>query len=115
MPERASPGESVTVTAPVYQPLRPAVPAMLDAVEGAVRSILMPATPAEALLPALSATPAEAPRLLPSPVITEWAGSVVGSMPDRASTAVQVMVTSSLYQPAAFGAVVAAPPSVGAV
>jgi hypothetical protein len=36
-------------------------------------------------------------------------------MPDRASEAVQWIVTSPLYQPSAFGAAVAAPLSVGAV
>ncbi len=80
--------ERVTVTGPVYQPLLPWVPAMLaTVVAGGVRSILMPETVAEAELPALSSTVAEAERLLPSPVMVESAGGA--AMPERASLTVQ--------------------------
>src|SRR5205823_1538007 len=47
-------------------------------------------------------------------VRTESAGAVDGSTPDSVSAGVQCTVTLALYQPAAFGDVVAAPVSEGA-
>ena len=61
----------------------------------------------------MSETPADAPRLSPSPVKTSFAGA--WSMPESASSGVQWIVTSPLYHPLSFGAVVAAPDSVGSV
>ena len=85
-------------------------------ITGSVRSILIPFTDADAELPALSETPTgPAPRLAPSPVIALSAGTVDASTPESASLAVQWIVTSPLYQPAAFGASVAAPERSGSV
>src|SRR5438094_4083670 len=88
-----------------------------ELVLGAVRSILMPATVALVVLPALSLTEALAERLSPSPAMVLSSGRVAGSRPERPawSAAVQWTVTSPLYQPAPFGCVVAAPASEGAV
>src|SRR6476646_2292144 len=85
-----------------------------EVVVGATRSILMPSTVAEEWFPAWSSMLAVADRLSPSPVITESAGHGPSS-PESASLHVQWTVTSPLYQPFAFGAVVAAPVIVGAV
>src|SRR5439155_21616306 len=56
-----------------------------------------------------------APRFDPSPTTRVSAGWVAGSTPDSASSAIQWMVTSSLYHPAALGAVVATPVRLGGV
>src|SRR3954452_1233353 len=56
----------------------------------------------------------DADRALPSPVITESAGQAP-RRPDSESLHDQWIVTSALYQPSVFGAVVAAPVMVGAV
>jgi hypothetical protein len=82
---------------------------------GSVRSILIPATDADCELPALSETLADAPRLSPSPAMTLSAGAVPGSTPERSSDAVQWIATSPLYQPFAFGSVVAVPARSGGV
>ena len=52
---------------------------------------------------------------VPSPLMIEFAGHVGASTPDNASAHVQWIVTAVLYQPFAFGDVVGAPDSVGAV
>src|SRR5262249_7975331 len=80
---------------------------------GACRSILTAGLLASVWLSALSLTEALAVRPMPSPVIVLSTGSA--TTPDNASAAVQWMVTSPLYQPAAFDAVVGAPLSDGAV
>ena len=83
-------------------------------VVGAVRSILT-----AGVLVALVERPAPLLTVLvlvnaaPSPVILVFAGAV--GMPDSGSAAVQPMVTSPEYQPAAFGEAMGAPERVGAV
>src|SRR6266511_2945803 len=71
-------------------------------IAGGVRSVWTPLTEPE-------------PRFDPSPVMVLSAGCVAGSIPDSKSWPVQWIVTLPLYQPYAFGFVVAAPVSVGAV
>jgi hypothetical protein len=63
--------------------------------------------------PALSETEAEAVRPVPSLEIVAFAGAEP-ARPERASAAVQWIVTLPLYQPAPFGLVVGAPERVGA-
>src|SRR4051794_36209259 len=76
----------------------------------------MPVTDAEVLLPALSLTLAAAPRLSPSPVTVLSDGHAPApAMPESLSPHVQLTVTLPLYQPSAFGCVVAAPDRLGAV
>src|SRR4051794_25837585 len=65
--------------------------------------------------PAMSATVADADKLSPSPVMTEFAGQAPVGMPESASLQVQWTTTSPAYQPLAFGVVVAAPVITGAV
>src|SRR3954467_9466605 len=79
---------------------------------GAVRSILTAGLlcTEPLVLPARSVAVALAVSPVPSPPIVLLAGSVV---PDSGSVAVHLIVTSLLYQPAAFGAVVGAPDRVG--
>src|SRR4051812_11395717 len=74
----------------------------------------MPLRVAPLVFPALSLTDAPADRSSPSPVTVLFAGAFP-SMPDSASLADHVTVTSPLYQPLPFGAVVAAPLSSGSV
>src|SRR4051794_18425659 len=83
----------------------------MTVVAGAVRSILTAELCAFVLLPALSVAVALAVSAEPSPPMMLFAGLLV---PDRASVAVQATVASPLYQPLAFGGVVAEPDSVGA-
>src|SRR5918912_2267451 len=113
MPDRPSVPVSVTWTGPTYQPLSSGAGTLAE-VLGAVRSILTPLTVRLAVLPALSLIEALADRLSPSPAIMLLVGHRP-SRPDRASPHVQATVTSAVYQPAAFGWVVAAPLRVGAV
>src|SRR6266516_676580 len=113
MPERLSPAFNVTCALSAYQPV--ASGALTEAeVTGGVVSMWMPLTDAVLALPALSLTLAETPRLLPSPPIVLLAGHAP-SMPDRASEQAQATITLLSYQPFAFGPVVAAPDSDGAV
>src|SRR6266704_1864870 len=93
-PESASAHDHVTVTSPVCQPL-----AKVPVSTGAVLSTLMPVTPSEAELPAASVAVPLADWFAPSPRSVA-AGQV--AVPDSASAHVNVTVTSSLYQPAAF-------------
>src|SRR5262249_47594551 len=103
-----------TVTAPEYQPAALGFVVGPPVSTGAVRSILKPPLNAFVTLPALSATDTSpVPRSTPSPFTTLSAGAV--AMPESRSSASHSTVTSPLYQPAALGAVVAAPVSVGAV
>src|SRR5690242_12640824 len=74
----------------------------------------MPPTVLLTVLPALSATDALVDRASPSLVMVLSAG-VAPSMPERASAAVHLTVTSALYQPLLLGAAVAAPLRVGSV
>src|SRR6478736_1879070 len=74
----------------------------------------MPLTVAALVLPARSETEAAADRSSPSPVIVLSAGAAP-SRPERASAADHFTVTSPVYQPSPFGAVVAAPLRVGSV
>src|SRR5439155_631072 len=67
------------------------------------------------LLSARSDADAVAARASPSPETVASAGAVAGSTPESASKALQWTTTSPRYHPAAFGAVVAAPLSVGGV
>src|SRR5438034_10630234 len=97
---------STTWNGPVYQPFANGA-GIVAVVLGAWRSILIPLTDAVLELPALSETLADAPRLSPSPVSTLSAGTVAGSTPESASSAVQWTVTSPLYQPFVFGLSVA--------
>src|SRR5688500_6235213 len=76
--------------------------------------MLMPSTLALATLPARSLTEALAPRFSPSPVTVLLAGHVP-SIPDPVSEQVQATVTSPLFQPLPFGAVVALPSRAGEV
>ena len=96
-PDRLSPAVSVTVTALLLQS-----ETSETVVVGAVRSILTEALVADVSLPARSRTEVPAVRPVPSLAMVLSAG-VAPSMPERASGAVHVTVTSSLYQPAAFG------------
>jgi hypothetical protein len=114
-PERLSVQVKSTVTESLYQPAAFAAVVALPPTTGAVRSILMPLTEADLVLPALSLMLADAPRLLPSPVMVLFAGWVAGSTPDRPSSPVHATLTSPLYQPAPLAAVVVAPTSDGAV
>src|SRR4051794_5700289 len=74
----------------------------------------MPLTDAPVALPALSLTVADADKASPSPVTVLAAGQAP-SRPDSESEHVHCTVTSPLYQPAPFGAVVVAPLSDGSV
>src|SRR3954468_4159322 len=74
----------------------------------------MPLTVRVVWLPALSVTVAVAERLSPAPLMRLSAGQSP-AMPDSVSEQLQCTVTSPLYQPLPFGAVVAAPVRVGAV
>src|SRR5436305_3378864 len=85
-----------------------------DVVVGAVRSMWIADTVASETFPARSATLCEADKLSPSPVTVESPGQAP-LMPERSSWHVHCTRTSSRYQPAAFGAVVGAPVSAGAV
>src|SRR5690349_18621277 len=109
MSERLSLAVSPTVTGALSQP--PGI--LVVEVVGAVRSILMPSTVAEAVWPALSETLAEADRSLPSPVTTASAGQA--ATPDRLSAQVQWTVTSPVNQPFAFGVPTTLPVMVGEV
>src|SRR4051794_15954290 len=100
---------SFTVTSQLCQPL-----GAKAVVDGSWRSILMPPTVAPVGLPALSLIDAPTDRSSASPVMVALAGTLP-RMPDSASLAVHLTLTSPLYQPAAFGPVVGAPLSVGAV
>ena len=88
---------------------------MLRVVAGATRSIFTPCTEPLPTLPARSDTAADAPRSSPWPAIVLSAGTLEASTPERSSVAVQWIVTSPLYQPFAFGSVVAEPASSGFV
>jgi hypothetical protein len=115
-PERASSQVKLTVTSSLFKPFAFAAGERCASIVGAVRSNLMPVTDADVLLPALSETDTgPAPRSAPSPVIVESAGTVAGSTPERASDAVQWIVTSLMYQPSAVAGVVGAPERFGAV
>src|SRR3954451_12618090 len=103
-----------TTTSPRYQPAAFLPAGSASVTTGGWRSILMPPTEPVPLLPALSRMSAEAPSLLPSPVMVLLAGWVPGSMPDSPSSPVHAMETSPLYQPAV-ASVVGAPIRVGAV
>src|SRR5689334_10447285 len=70
---------------------------------------------ADVVFPAMSETDADAVSPVPSPPMTESAGSVSGLMPDSASDEAHAITTSPLYQPFPFGAVVGDPLSDGAV
>ena len=85
---------------------------MADVV-GAVPSILMPSTVADAVWPARSVTLAEADRSLPSPLTTESVGQAM--TPDRLSAQVQWTVTSPVNQPLPFAVLTTLPVMVGAV
>src|SRR4051812_1975737 len=116
MPDRLSSQVNATRTSLCYQPSALGVVVGAPVITGAVRSMLIPPSSADALLPALSETlTGPAPRLTPSPWMTVSSGRVAGSMPARASSAVQWTVTSPWYQPAAFGALVVAPIRFGLV
>jgi hypothetical protein len=106
-PDSPSFGTSVSVTSLLFH-----AGGAVTVVFGAVRSILTAADCALVELPALSMAVALAVSAVPSPVIVLFAGVVV---PDSASAAVHATATSPLYQPAAFGLVVGAPVSVGAI
>ena len=108
-PARLSAAEKCTVTAVFLHPAGAS-----EVVTVGVRSILMPETVADAVLPARSPTDAVAPRFAPSPVMTESTGHSP-SIPESASPHVQCTVTSPRYQPFAFGGVVGAPLIVGSV
>src|SRR5262249_49439976 len=111
-PDSASTGISVTATLLFVQLFdSPVIPVL-----GGVRSMLT-ATVAFLVLPALSGTDARAGRPAPSAVIVLSPGLVAGSTPETASSAVQWIGTSPLYQPPLplGGGAVAAPVSVGAV
>ena len=83
-------------------------------VVGGVRSIRTAAEPTGPVrLPATSAALATAVRSVPSPPITE--SGTGPARPEVASDAVHRIVTSSRYQPAGFGGVVATPDRVGGV
>ena len=82
---------------------------------GAVVSILIAEVVSDLALPARSLTDRVLVRFAPSPLIVVSTGTVAGSTPDSPSVAVQWIMTSPRYQPAAFGAVVGVPASVGAV
>src|SRR4051812_17135162 len=75
--------------------------------------MLTAALSAVVVLPALSATVAVSLRPLPSPVIVLLAGA--DATPERSSAAVQSIVTSPVYQPLPFAAIVGLPLRVGAV
>src|SRR5688500_17840201 len=113
MPDRSAPVVSVTSTSPAYQPLASGA-GTAARVLGAVRSILMSPTVALVPLPARSITEALADNAAPSPLTVLSAGGSP-SRPESASEAVQRTVTSPLYQPLPFGALVGAPLRLGAV
>src|SRR4051812_45835520 len=116
MPESVSVHTKSTVTSPLYQPAALGAVVGLPVIVGAVRSMWMPLTDADVVLPALSAIETgPAPRSEPSPAIVVSAGCVAASIPDRPSAPVQWIVTSPLYQPAALAAVVAESLSAGGV
>src|SRR3954470_7418969 len=79
---------------------------------GATVSTLIPPTVVVPLLPALSTA-------VPVALFAPWAASVASgwqeAMPLTASVQANCTVTGALYQPAAFGLVVALPVMVGAV
>src|SRR4051794_36012994 len=105
MPDTLSTPVKATSTAAAYQPVA-SDSATFAVVVGAVRSILIPSTVTLRTLPALSFTDADAERLSPSPSILLLSGTLP-SWPDSASEAVHATTTSPLYQPLAFGSVVA--------
>src|ERR687892_2284205 len=113
MPDRLSRPVSVTVRALAYQPLASGA-ATSAVVVGGVRSMAMPPTVACAAFPARSVTDALAEPSAPSPATVLSAGQSPSS-PERASEHVHATVTSSRYQPLAFGSVVAAPCRTGGV
>src|SRR5918992_2367427 len=113
-PDRVSWQVKATVTGPLYHPAPLGAVVASPSMVGGVRSILMSETEPSPVLPALSLTVAVADRASPSLVTVLSAGFVGISMPDRPSTAVHSMVTSSRYQPAAFAAGGPRPVSSGA-
>src|SRR5207244_376882 len=103
----------VTVTFVLFQPLALAGTLRVAVSVGAVLSMLIPASVTETELPARSVATSVALRLTPSAVSA--IGDVTAPMPDRASAALNVTVTSVLYQPFALGGPLRAAVSVGAV
>src|SRR5205823_2746877 len=101
-PASGSEAERVTVTGPLFQPEAFGAGDGVALVTGGVRSILMPATVTLPVLPATSIALPVALRLAPSPVTTT--GSVSDATPESASAALNVTVTSPLFQPFPFGA-----------
>src|SRR5207247_1534292 len=103
-PESPSLASRVTVTSLLFQ-----FAGAVALVVGAVLSILTAGLLVLlVVLPALSATEVLAVRPVPSLLMVLSAG-VLPARPDRASEAVQWMVTLPLYQPAPFGLLVGAP------
>src|SRR5919109_3311503 len=105
MPDRASEHVKRTVTGPVYQPLDPSVPeTTAPLMVGGVLSSLTEAESAPTL-PAVSL----AWPLMTCPLVSSWTSTsgVIepGSTPDprSSSLAVKWTITSSAFQPAAFG------------
>src|SRR6478609_7030086 len=111
-PDRASSADQVCVTFVLYQPLALGLVVGAALKLGAVLSTLIPLTVVLAALPALSVAVPSTDWSAPSP---RCSGPVTVAIPDSASKPSKETVTSSSYQPAAFGARSGAPVRAGGV
>ena len=112
MPDRPSSAVQSTVTSPLYQPAALGAVVAAPSSVGAVLSMLMPSTVADAVLPATSvAVPVTfwpAPSFLSVVVAGEQS-----AMPESASSQSNDTTTSLLFQPKPFAAGVREPSIVG--
>src|SRR5882724_4459274 len=114
-PESASAALNVMVTLLLFQPLAFGRGANVSERAGAVLSILIPLTAAEAELPARSWQMPATCSLAPSEASRVGNEGDPGATPDKESTQLKLTVTSLLFHPLAFGAGVANPAMAGAV
>ncbi len=112
-PEPASDQFQVTVTSALFQPPTLGAGEALGAAAGAVRSMLIPVTVVDALLPALSTTVPVTDW--PAPSFARVTGPVHDATPDALSAQLKETVTSALFQPLAFAAGAREPTIVGAM
>src|SRR5207249_6525722 len=112
IPEGGAAQVKCTVAAPPsYQPAALGEVVAAPLIVGAVLSMLIPETVVLALLPALSVAVPLDDWPLPSASVASAAQLWI---PESVSAQLKCTVASPLYQPAAAGEVVAAPPLVGA-
>ncbi len=112
-PESESEQVKLTVTGELFQPKELAFGVLEPAIFGGVKSMLMPPTVVDAVLPALSVQLPVTDWAAPSPVRVD--GAVVEPTPDRVSEQVKLTVTGPLFQPLTLGTGLADPVTLGRV